>query len=217
MISTVVMADPRRAGPAKTLAATVGADIVWDEHRNVWDTARRALLAFNPASEWHLVIQDDAIPCQALTASTEAALERVPTGSPSSIYLGAGRPFARQVAQTVADARRTGASWVVMDRLPWGVAIAYPTSVIPDLVAWADRLPDRVRQYDRRVSRFFEHTGVDCWHTLPSLVDHPDGRSLANPARSDSGRHAHWFVGQNRSALDIDWTGPAHHATRLET
>jgi hypothetical protein len=71
-----------------------------------------------------------------------------------------------------------------------------------------------IPNYDRRMSRFFElQKGISVWYTWPSLVDHADGPSLVkgrvgtDRARARHARVAHTFIGEDASALDVNWSG----------
>ena len=202
MISITVMAHPRRKVMAEALAGTVDARVVWDEKNDRADTGCRAIIAHDPAATHHLVLQDDAIPCDRLTERVTHALRRVPVRSPLSLYLGKPNPMGREMTEIAAKADQLGASYIVMGRLLWGVAIVYPTVIIPELLAWCDG--SKVPQYDRRVSRWFQSQHIDCWYTWPSLVDHDDGPSLHHPRARADGRRARRWIGADTP----DWTGP---------
>lgn len=205
MISTAIMAHPKRAEyiPGLLEALGPGVEVVWDEHNDRWDTGRRSLLAYDPAASHHLVVQDDAIVCADLVAGLEAGLERVPDGSPVGLYVGSVRPWKARIQQLVDSA--DGASWVTMSRLLWGVGVVVPTDQIPDMVEFCDRRHHEAN-YDLRLAKWFMFRGVRTWYTWPSLVEHRDGPSLVYGR--NGGRHAHRFLGADRSALNIDWSGP---------
>lgn len=203
-ISVAVMAHPSRAGmvPSVVDALDAPATVVWDEKQSRWDTGRRSLLAYDPDATHHLVVQDDAIICRDLVATLERAVTHVPAGSPVGLYTGKLRPRHRHVAAMVAHSEAAGSPWFVMEGPWWGVGIVIPTHVIDELVAWGDEHP-QILNYDTRITRYFASRGIDCWYTVPSLVDHrTDHRSLI--AGRTGIRHAHRFVGG--SALSIDWS-----------
>lgn len=208
-LSTAVMAHPSRASMVDELLAGLDrpVEVVWDRVNDRHDTGLRALQAYDPACTHHLVIQDDAVPCVDLLAGAEQALLHVPPGVPVSLYVGRVRPFRRAVDRATLQAGED-ASWIVMDGIYWGPAIIVPTELIDELAAWYwSPGGRRVVNYDRRVSTFFTRRRARCWYSWPSLVDHRDSVSLAHP-RVGAGRHAHLFAGADRSALDIDWSGP---------
>lgn len=201
------MAHPARAGFVSELVEQLDrqAVVVWDERGDRWDTGRRALLEHDPDATHHLVIQDDAIPCRDLVTGVEKALAYVPAGSPMCLYLGKVKPFRRVVEPAAREAGESGASWLVMKETYWGPGIVLPTSQIADVVGWGDQHPN-LANYDRRVGRWYLSRSVPVWYTWPSLVEHRDSPSLVKGRAG--GRHAHSFIGADRSALEVDWSGP---------
>lgn len=217
-MSAVMMAHPSRRQFVAELQGQLGRplDVVWDRKGDRWDTGRRAMLAHDPAADWHLVLQDDAVPCRDLIAGIERACGAATAAGhhgPIAFYAGCQRPASVQVqAQTLIDqARRRGAAWMRMEGPWWGVAIALPVDQIADMLAWGDQRdepasPDYIANYDKRISRYYASQGIDCWYSVPSLVDHrevSENPSLV-PGRTGN-RQAHLFHGADRSALDIDW------------
>lgn len=204
-VSVAIMAHQKRAAFVPELKVKLDrlARVVWDDGSNSrWGTGRRALLAYDPAATHHLVVQDDAVIPADLVAGVEAALAHAPDDVPVCLYVGRVRPYGEMVAEYVA--RADGASWLVMDRLNWGVAIVIPTNVIDELVAWCDRLP--IPNYDTRISKWFERRETPVWYPWPSLVDHRESPSLV-PGRGHAGRTAHRFIGATASALSTDFSG----------
>lgn len=204
-ISVNVMAHPDRRHFVDELLADLGdVPVLWDRKGDRWDTGRRALLAHvSTGARWGLTIQDDAILCQDLVAGAERAA-RVAGERPISLYVGKVRPRRRTVTSAVRQARRLGAPWVSMEGPHWGVGIVVPTAHIPELVAWADQAANP--NYDLRIEAFYEQLKTDCWYTIPSLVDHrPVAENPSLIAGRTGNRRAHWFIGSERSALDIDW------------
>lgn len=209
MVSVAIMAHPKRRKFVAELLPRLdqpATEVVWDTHDDRWDTGRRALLAFRPAAEFHLVIQDDAIPCRDLVAGAERAMAAAGE-RPVGLYVGRVRPMNRQhiVGPAIDRAVKRGATWIAMEGPTWGVAIAVPTSHIPEIVKWGDRHTD-IPNYDTRIARYYRSQGIDCWYTVPSLVDHrpvKDNPSLLSGRTGN--RRAHYFIGKDRSALEVEW------------
>jgi hypothetical protein len=207
-VSVAIMAHPRRAAFVPELQAKLDREstVVWDDGSNSrWGTGRRALLAYDPDATHHLVIQDDAVIPRDLAAGVEAALTHAPDNVPLCLYVGKVRPYRELVAEYVGRAAG-GASWLVMDRLNWGVAVVVPVALIEAMVAACDA--QTIPNYDSRMSAYFEANDIPVWYPWPSLVDHRESPSLV-PGRGHSGRVAHKFIGADASALDIDYSGPA--------
>ena len=198
------MAHPQRRGFVEELLEQLGdVEVVWDRRGDRWDTGRRALLAHS--GEWGLTIQDDAIPCQDFLAGAEKALTAAGE-RPVAFYTGQPRPWRSVIGPAIARARREGSAWLEMEGPWWGVALAIPTSHIPDLIAWCDKRTE-IENYDRRISRFYHHLGIQCWYSVPSLVEHRSvDESPSLIAGRTGNRRAYWF--HPGSALEIDWETP---------
>ena len=210
-LSVAVMAHPDREHFVDELLPDLpGAKVVWDERGDRWDTGKRAMLAHEPDSDWGLVVQDDALLCKDFLPGVREALSHAPT-LPVSFYTGRTRPYGPEVARAVRRARAARKNWLVMRGPIWGVAIALPRELIAPMVRACDRLPDP--NYDRRMMEHFHGRGIECWYTLPSLVDHRVGEanpSLVPGRGAGLGRVAHEFC--QGSALDIDWSTGAYRA-----
>lgn len=205
-VSSAVMAHPSRRELVPQLVADLDhrAVVVWDRHDDEWDTGRRAWEAHDPTASHHLVVQDDAIVCRDLLAGLERALEHVLAEAVVSLYVGTVRPDARRVTAAVHQADRSGASWVVMPDIKWGVALCVPTAVIPAMLDYGDRRGSTVYDWNLR-SYFFDVARWPVWCTWPSLVDHRvDVPGIVQHRIAPSGpRRAHRFC--SGSALDVDW------------
>jgi hypothetical protein len=207
-ISAAIMAHPRRARLVESLVRRVGlgTPVVWDERNHMWDTGRRALLAYDPSASHHVIIQDDAVPCADLLAGLPTVLEHVPPESPVGLYYGSIRPARSQWKVAYRRAVRAGHHWIASVRAPlWGVAICLPVEQIKDVVAYGDL--QKPNAYDGRVRRWYQNQGIEQWFPIPSLVDHRTGEGEPSlvPNRSNNARRAHEFIGVDRSPLDVDW------------
>lgn len=208
-ISVSIMAHPDRAPVVDSLKATLGAParVAFDmdgppsrDPARIWNTARRAWEMHDEHADWHLLLQDDAVPAAHLLEQLPAALKHVPARCVVSLYLGSGRPMATTWNKVTAEADAKGAAWIVGPRCLWGVALLLPTSCIPDMIAYGNRqhgIPD-----DMRVQRWAQRERMETWYPWPSLVDHPDAGSIIGHG---TGRTARAFRGDARGA---DWSGP---------
>lgn len=203
-LSVKIMAHPRRERFIPELVERLGVDaddVVWDTDNNRWHTGRRAWEAIDQSADWGLVIQDDAIVCRDLIAGLEAALATLPPRCIATAYIGTRRPVARRVDIAVREARERGAAWIRMPSLNWGVAIILPTDMIDGMLPWCDR--QHYPNYDRRIGRYaIDRLNYPTYCTYPSLVDHRETQSLVGHG---DGRVAHDFIGEDASALDINW------------
>lgn len=199
------MAHWKRERLVSKLRGRLPAPVVWDERNDVWDTGRRALLAYNPDASHHLVVQDDAVVPRGLVEACEKIIVNVPSDVPVSLYMGKARitPHKFSMMPVVDAVREQGASFAVFGGPWWGVGIILPTADIEAVVAYGDENPKRQPNYDLRIAQFYDSKGIDCYYTLPSIVDHRPGPSLIG--RRGSNRHALWrHVG---SLAELDWTG----------
>lgn len=179
-------------------------DVIWDTDNDRWHTGKRAWDAIDRNADWGCVIQDDALVCRDFIAGMERGLERLSTDVIVSPYVGTRRPMAHRVEAAVRTAIDHDASWIKMPSLNWGVAIILPTDIIDGMIPWCDR--QTYPQYDRRVGRYvIDVKRMPTMCTWPSLVDHRDEQSLVGHGL---GRRAHRFIGENASALDVEWDNP---------
>ena len=93
-------------------------------------------------------------------------------------------------------------SWLIMAETYWGPGLVIPTHLIEPLVAWGDEQNEP--NYDRRIGRWFRERETPVYATWPSLVEHRDTPSLVKGRVG--GRHAHRFIGEDVSALGLDWS-----------
>lgn len=209
-LSASIMAHPVRADEVNQLLATLDRNVpvYWDNEGppsgkadRVWRTARGAWLLADPLADWHVLMQDDAVPCTDLLAGLERALEHVPPDAVVSPYLGAGRTVPARWEALAKAADLAGASWVRTQKLMWGVCIVLPVNLVSEMIDRADRrpgIPD-----DMRVAGWAERTGRDVWYAWPSLVDHRKVPSLTKHRAHDRVARR-WHAG---SALDLGWSG----------
>jgi hypothetical protein len=174
----IVMAHPKREARAVALAEQLGAGIVWDRGRGLWDTARRAWLEQD--GEWHTVIQDDAIPSEGFAENIDRILVHA-YPHPVSWYYGTLRPKADFTEPTAAQADREGASWIEAPGPWWAVAVSVHSSLVEEMVDQCDK--SRLKADDARYTAHFRRLGLTCLYTWPSLIDHADLPSIAGPGQ----------------------------------
>lgn len=211
-LSAVIMAHPARRQNAERLRRRLGgrARIVYDrvpepssDPRQRWEVGRRCWMAHDPRADWHLVIQDDALPCGDMLAGLARALDQVGREGLVSAYTGTGRPDQVNVRRALSVARHRGYSWMSTKSLNWGVAIAAPVHAIPAMVEWCSAEERSHLKYDYRIGVYARDVlGWRTWYTVPSLVDHDE--SIPSLVGHGKGRVAHAVC--EGSALDIDWS-----------
>jgi hypothetical protein len=118
------------------------------------------------------------------------------------MYLGRGRTVPERWGRLARQADQRGACWVRSDRVMWGVCLALPTKLIPEMVTYGDRkagYPD-----DMRVAAYARRNGLETWYTWPSLVDHRAVPSLTKHRAANRVAERH----HAGSALELSWDGP---------
>lgn len=208
-LSIAVMAHRKREAWVPDLEKQLGPDtqVVWDQKNDRWDTGARSLMAFDPTKTHHLVVQDDALLPPDFVAGVLKMLRHVPDGHPVGLYYGRVRPKGLETERLVAKASQSKASFIVHNGPWWGVGIIVPTDQAAAVVNWGNNR-SQIPNYDRRISRFYQSIGVDCYYTVPSLVEHRHGKENPSlvPGRTGTNRRAWQFV--SKSALTHRWDGP---------
>lgn len=207
LVEVRIQHHPARAHLLPALLANLGSlpvEVVEDpggERPIAWRTYRECLRPSEAA--WTLVLQDDVTVCpgfqEALTACLSAAGEH-----PVALF------FSRQSLQTRTEylrRARDGYAWCKVDWKEWVpvVALAWPTSLVPSFLKWADGRGydgNRWRADDAIVGEWARMTRTQVLATIPSLVEHPDREpSITQPKRS---------LRQPRTAVQFAAEGAAH-------
>lgn len=198
-ISVAIMTHFDRRPHAKALKLKLDSmwfsdvTIVYDTGLGEWDTGKRTLEHGIGKSDWHIVLQDDAIIDDMFYENLYAAICTVPEKNLISLYLGKVRPFQMQVTWAFKKAMGLKASWVSAPNLYWGVGIAVPSRDIEPMILCANKHPRLL--YDRRVGQYYVETRRKVFYTTTSLVDHnyllPS--LTGHDTREDKPRVAHRF------------------------
>lgn len=203
MISIAVMAHKKRSRFVAELTERLDAEVVWDRNNNRRDTGRRAWQAYDPNASHHLVIQDDAIPCDDLAKGLEEVVKHTGDQPISLFYCRTGPRFLP--IDLIGRLATQGAySGIDLSVLYSGVAVMLPTDHIDHMIRWTARTKHRA--YDIPIWRYYQARGLTFRYTWPSLVDHremAESKSIIGP--DHPGRVAYSFAG---SALDVDWSLP---------
>jgi hypothetical protein len=174
---------------------------VWETHVRAWQAHVRAPLATH-----HLVLEDDLTLCRDFVPGVKKALAVVPD-KPVCLY---------SVRKVSEECREKGLHWAEIVDGSWGQALILPVALIPEMIAWDARyLRHDYMDYDGRVVMWSLSTKRSWWCTQPSLVDHA-GAANSTIGYSNRGRVARWFIGQDASPLDIDWTKGAENPPKTQ-
>lgn len=205
-ISLAIMAHPKRELWVPELEEKLpGAEVVWDKINDRWDTGRRSLAAFDPAADYHVVIQDDALVPENFMRILAEAMDNLPADGPVGLYFGKTRPRQATTARLFTLARKHNASWIRYPGPWWGVGIAVPTKDIGRIILYGDARTD-IANYDLKIARYYQSLNKHCNYTFPSLVDHrtEDNPSLV-PGRTGKNRRAYFYVG-SLPDQELVWT-----------
>jgi len=173
-LSAAIMSHPRRAAAARALAASLpelSPTVVFDPSGSsgTLATARLAWATVGPGATHHLVLQDDALPCEDFAERVRDAITDHPVASLSFFDDWGGR-----TANMVRIAAMRGHRWaeVATSYVP-AQALVLPAAHAATFASFAcpDDTPDDVALY--------EHTrGLPRYVQVPNLADHDDMVSL---------------------------------------
>ena len=173
--------DPKPAGPV-----------------NPWRTYRRALAtaALEPGATHHLILQDDALPCDGLlAAAAHAAAWR-----PHALVCLFVNDLATNTSLRIRDAARRGAGWapVVGERFVPTVAVVWPHELAVRAAVEARPVVDQPQADDEAVGDWARVAGVEVWATVPNLVQHDeDAPSTFLGHRDGRARWATCWIGEH--------------------
>lgn len=207
-LSVSIMAHPKRKLEANKLYKELmqyqfsDVYIVWDRLNNEWDTGRRALEGGKVlGSDWHLVIQDDAILTPCFYENLLGVIEAMPIKSIVSLYTGRVRPLPERVEKAVA--RAPEGSFITHYMMMWGVAVLLQSKHIGDLLDFIDNPKFAQDKYDIKLGRFYLANALPIYYSMPSLVDHNDSiGSLIGNGYAKAPRVAHRLA-----TGPVSWTG----------
>ncbi|WP_328720271.1 hypothetical protein OHT52_12765 [Streptomyces sp. NBC_00247] len=203
-LSTVVMHHPSRAAGARGVIDALGdpsARVVADPEpggvRSPLRTAKRAWRSIAPGATHHLVLQDDVRLCDRFGEHLRAAVGARPDAV-IALYVNADSP---SNSYAVRHAAATGAPWAALipgEFVPT-LGLVMPARLARALAAFLDTLPDELRDDDAYVDLFCRLHDRPVVATVPNLVEHGAGRSVA-------GNDGH---GVRRSAVFVSRWEPA--------
>lgn len=161
-------------------------------HLRAWDHLSRQ------ATDWSLVLEDDAILCPGFDHQLREVLSHAP-GPVVSLYLGRGRPphWQRRAARAVTTRR----SFIVSTTLLHAVAVAVRTDYLDGqlmMVEAVTEAADAGKPIDEAITEWCKAGALPVSYSNPSIVDH--NAALPSVARhaqhetfAQSQRVAHWF------------------------
>ncbi|MCO7273484.1 hypothetical protein [Cellulosimicrobium cellulans] len=209
VLSVVVMHHPARGDVSDLVAACAPLDVRVvedpepDGPPSPLRTAKRAWAAVAPGATHHLVLQDDVAP---VPGFAELVLRAVRARDRHAVALYSNWNSPRN-AYLVRAAAVAGQAWAPLGHDEWvpTLGLVLPADGALRLAAHLATLPDDERDDDEAVVTFCAREGYPVVATLPHLLEHGDGPSLAgNDAHG--ARHATVPAGD---AVDPDaWDRP---------
>ncbi len=168
-ISYSIMAHPNRKEWAEELARELDCEIYWDTNNTIWHTCRGAWQLADRTSDYHFVIQDDAILCRNFKQRVQELVEKSIEHNGETafqLYFGRGRFLLNKSDREKAIKQ----GYYVRTLCAWGVAIGMPTKLIDEMIrfgngyyAWQD---------DTKIKNFLKSKGIKTVFPTPCLVDH---------------------------------------------
>lgn len=201
-----IVAHTTRAKQAHQLMADVGAAYMNIDngtlgcnknHHKVWTWLAQH------ASDWAIVLEDDAVPVAGFNEQIAQALTVAPTPV-VSLYLGKHHiptlDIERDKQQAIVKAQAADAHWITGNQLLHAVAIAVRKDQLHPMLTHIKGLPDFF-PIDEAISHWAAQT-THISYTWPSLCDHRDEPTLFRhhdkldrpPGRIayHTGTHQHW-------------------------
>lgn len=136
----------------------------------VWGNAKQAWNMVDPKTDYGIVIQDDAILCDDFKYRAETFISQH-NGHFISFYFGHSVKTFKYLRPQYFDAP-----------LHHAVALAIPTPLIPDMIAYADTRHE-IDGDDMKMKRWLISKNMVCRYSNPSLVQHRNIPSIIDPTK----------------------------------
>lgn len=163
------MAHPSRKEWAEELSHQLECEIYWDTNNTIWDTCKGAWSLSDKDSDYHFVIQDDAILCRNFKQRVQDFVEKSVKEHGETafqLYFGRGR-FLKKRADIVSAIEL---GYYKQRKCAWGVAIGLPTRLIPEMTRYGDG--HYAWQDDTKIKYYLLQKDIHTVFPIPCLVDH---------------------------------------------
>lgn len=163
-----------------------------DKGYGIWENAKKAWGLHKSDSDYHIVIQDDAIIGKDFLKNAKEHLKKYPNHAHCFYY---GKRKNEKIMNAAKKGIKNGG--VEMDKLNWGVAVCLPKKIIPGMLKFCDSLKILHNHDDSRISQYLQKISMKIWYPLPSLIDHRwDEKSLMGNCEGVKKRQAFKFIGE---------------------
>lgn len=193
-IDIAVVGHPQRLDMALQLARQADGTLLLDtmglgcERMHILALQAMLYAPIGPA-DWHVVLEDDAVPVHNFRYHATRALKHAHS-TLVSFYLGTGHnPGVQAAIRNACALADAGAAWITSDALMGGQGYAVHRSILARLLDAIDNPADPA-ELPLRITRWAQRANIDVDYTWPSLVNHRDGWSVIAQAES-TGRVAH--------------------------
>lgn len=186
-ISYSIMAHPSRSHFVPHLQKILDAPVSWDRGLGIWDTCKRAWNLHDHNSDYHFVIQDDAILCKDFKNRVSNFVSKFKEDSAYQLYFAEATKGKSSKKDELKKGLKRG--YIVRERMPHGISIGLPTKFINSMISYCNEFD--IPQDDVRIKKFLMSINIKTICPIPSLVDHRHLKSLVG---GKDGRVAHYFI-----------------------
>lgn len=177
-LSVSVMAVPERRNmvrenlvPILPESTYISYDI---NHKGIWWNSRNCWSHYSSEATHHLVIQDDALPCNNFIEHVQEILS---INNDNIICFYLGNAWTSKINTLLKNNRH----WLVRDCGVASVALIIPTKWIPDMLVFGERYfsKSETMNEDNRIACWQYIRKHPTWYPIPELVDHiGNGKSV---------------------------------------
>lgn len=160
------MAHPKRKEWAEELSKQLDCPVYWDTDNTVWNTCKGAWGLADKDSDYHFVIQDDAILCKDFKNTVKKFVEKTLKKHQNvsfQLYVGKGRGLDKVKNIMTKD-------YAILPNNMWGVAIGLPTKLIDEMIRFGNNY--FAWQDDTKIKYFLKSKGMQTVFPVPCFVDH---------------------------------------------
>lgn len=165
------MAHPNRREWAENLAKELDCSVYYDTNNTIWDTCKGAWRLAPEDSDYHFVIQDDAILCKDFKKKVHDFVQKIlktTNGNYIAFQLYIGRDRLLRGETVINSAFEKG--FFINNVSMWGVAIGMPTKYIDKMIQFGNGYP--AWQDDTKIKYFLKSVNLKTAFPVPCLVDH---------------------------------------------
>lgn len=177
--------------------------VVWDD-TSCWSGCQKCLTNIGDSFTHVLVLQDDVIVCADFLKTVEKIAELLPD-KPISFF---------SKDNVIERARMENKNWATTRCWFMAQGYMFPVPLATKMVKWIKKYADleHCNIDDELMSMYLFAHDIPVYLTAPSLVEHLGfsvtslNRKLGAHYFEPNRRVAKWFIGLEKSGLDVDWS-----------